>query len=341
MIIPAILEKYRTELEAEMKAVLSTRKSPLYDMMRYHLGWTDKKGVPVQNNTGKALRPALCLFSCEAAGGDYHKALPAAAALEFIHNFSLIHDDIQDNDRERRRRPTVWTIWGKPQAINAGTAMHILASIALTRLDKEGVSLEKLLRLSRRLDEISLNLIEGQYLDISFEKQFDISVADYLEMISQKTAALISGSMETGAFLGTDDESRVNSFRDAGKKLGLAFQIRDDILGIWGDHEETGKPVGGDIRRRKKSFPVVFALEHTAGNVKKELLEIYKNGLMDENNVNKILAIFDMTGARENAQKQVEIFTYEAGRALKNLTISETGQNEIKELVQFLSGRSF
>jgi geranylgeranyl diphosphate synthase, type I len=335
------LEKYRTQFDVELKSVLSGWKSPMYDMMRYHLGWIDKKGLPVKNNAGKALRPALCLFSCEAVGGDYTKALPAAAALELVHNFSLIHDDIQDNDRERRHRATVWTVWGKPQAINAGTAMRILANTAVGRLYGNGVSVEKQLRLNRRLDEITLALIEGQYLDISYEKRFDITVRDYLTMVNGKTAALIAGSMEIGALLGTDIESSVRSFRETGNNLGLAFQIRDDILGIWGDSEETGKSAGNDIRRRKKSFPVVFAMENTRGSAKNELISIYKESSMDEKAVDRVLEIFEITGTQANAQDLVDKYCRKAAQSFKKLKVSGQSQKDMQELVEFLTGRKY
>ena len=242
MKLPVVFERYRSEIDSELRAVLAERESPLYDMMRYHLGWIDWQGRPLSGTAGKALRPALCLLACEAVGGTYHRALPAAAAVELLHNFSLIHDDIQDDDRERRHRPTVWSIWGKPQAINAGTAMRVLASLALSRLGENGVSGEKQLRIQRILDESCLRLIEGQYLDISYESRLDIGVTDYLGMIDGKTAALIGCSLELGAFLGTDDEAVIRGLWNFGRNLGLAFQIRDDILGIWGDEKETGKP---------------------------------------------------------------------------------------------------
>jgi geranylgeranyl diphosphate synthase, type I len=341
MSLPLILEKYRTEVDSEIKAIIDSRSSPVYDMMRYHFGWIDKTGNPAKNNSGKALRPALCLFSCEAVGGNYRKALPAAAALELVHNFSLIHDDIQDNDRERRHRPTVWTIWGKAQAINAGTAMRILANTALLRLRGDGISLEKQSRLNELLDEISLKLIEGQYLDISYEDRFDIKVSDYLNMISGKTAALISGSMEIGAFIGTDQTSCVNSIQEIGKNLGLAFQIRDDILGIWGHEEETGKPSGNDIRRRKKSIPVVYALEHTRGNTKKEMISIYKSRMMDENTVSRVLEIFESVDAQANVQKMVDRYCREAIQAFIDLKLANNAKIEMEELVHFLTDRNY
>lgn len=341
MKLPGILEKYRSEVNTELKSVVEGRQLPLYDMMRYHLGWIDEKGNPVQNNSGKALRPALCLFSCEAVGGDYRQALPAAAALELVHNFSLIHDDIQDDDRERRHRPTVWAIWGMPQAINAGTAMRILANTALVRLQGRGILLEKQQHLNQLLDEISLRLIEGQYLDIDFENRFDIRVNDYLNMIEGKTAALISGSMEMGAFLGSDNEAAIRSFKIIGQNLGLAFQIKDDILGIWGDQEETGKPTGNDIRRRKKSFPVVYALENVNANLREELVSIYQKDSLTEESVNLVLRIFETIGARTNAQKMVERYSEEARQAFNRVTVSQVARNEMEEVMQFLTSRSF
>jgi geranylgeranyl diphosphate synthase type I len=341
MSLPVILEKYRSEVDTELKAIVNERESPMYDMMRYHLGWTDKNGKPTQNNSGKALRPALCLFSCDAVGGNYHKALPVAAALELVHNFSLIHDDIQDDDKERRHRPTVWAIWGKPQAINAGTAMRILANSALVRLRGDGISPSKQLILGERLDEVSLKLIEGQYLDIGFENRFDIKVSDYLTMINGKTAALISGSMEIGAFIGTDDEAKVRNFAETGKYLGLAFQIRDDILGIWGKQAETGKPSGNDIRRRKKSYPVVFALENSSGAAKKELLAMYQNGGLTEADVNKAMAIFETAGARDNAQKLVEKYSHQARQTFNQTNPPAAVKRDMEEVLQFLSDRNY
>jgi geranylgeranyl diphosphate synthase, type I len=339
MSLPVILDKYRSQVDRELKALVDERKSVMYDMMRYHLGWIDEKGSPVKGKAGKALRPALCCFSCEAAGGDYRKALPAAAALELVHNFSLIHDDIQDNDRERRHRATVWAVWGMPQAINAGNAMRVLANSALRHL--KGISTEKQVRLHELLDEISLSLIEGQYLDIGYEKRFDITVEDYITMINGKTVALLAGSMEIGALLGTDVEAEVGNFKETGRNLGLAFQIRDDILGIWGDSEETGKSTGSDIRRRKKSYPVVFALENTGGAAKTELVSIYQHSHMDESDVSRALEIFEAAGTQAKAQGLVQKYCGEAWENFKKARVSKEHQAEMDELIGFLTGRKY
>jgi len=341
MSLPRILEKYRSDIEAEIKTVIDWRESGLYDMMRYHLGWIDETGKPVQNGSGKAVRPALCLFSCEAVGGDYHLALPAAAALELVHNFSLIHDDIQDNDRERRHRPTVWTIWGKAQAINAGTAMRILANVALTRLGGASLTLDKRCWVGQRLDEVSLRLIEGQYLDISYEERFDITVKDYLVMIEGKTVALLAGSMEIGAMIGTDNPELISALKNAGHQIGLAFQIKDDILGIWGNQKETGKSAGNDIRRRKKSFPVVYSIEHATGALKHELIEIYMYSSLDEMEVTRVLEILEHCKAREAAQSLVESYCQSAKQILHGVSLPSAVQSEADELIDFLSSRDF
>jgi geranylgeranyl diphosphate synthase, type I len=339
--LPAIIEKYRSEVDGEIRSIFDGHHMPLYDMMRYHFGWIDENGNDVRNNAGKALRPALCLYSCEAVGGNYRRALPAAAALELVHNFSLIHDDIQDNDKERRHRPTVWAIWGQPQAINAGTAMRILANTALARYQGDGVSPQKQLFLSQRLDEISLKLIEGQFLDISFENRMDIKLENYLNMIDKKTAALISGSMEIGAFLGTDNNNSINSFKDIGANLGMAFQIRDDILGIWGKSDETGKPCGSDIRRRKKSFPIVYTLENVNGNLKKELVAYYKNVAVTGDSVDRVLEIFESAGVRRVAQESIEKYCGEAGEIFDRIEIAPDLHAQMEEVIEFLTGRNY
>lgn len=341
MKLPEVFQRYRSEIDAEMKSVLDGRESPLYDMMRYHLGWMDEKGNHLSNATGKALRPTLCLLACEAVGGAYHRALPAAAAVELVHNYSLIHDDIQDNDRERRHRPTVWSIWGKPHAINAGTAMRLLANMALLRLGKYGVSSQKQYRLQQLIDETSLRLIEGQYLDISYESRFDISIEDYLRMIAGKTASLIACSLEVGAILGTDDKQLIKNFRDMGMSLGFSFQIRDDILGVWGNHEETGKPLGSDIKHRKKTLPIVYALENAEDGLREGLLKVYQNGVIDNDAVAAALRILEAVDARDNAQRMNERYCHEAGRIIDKLLLAPAAKQELEQLVHFLSERSF
>lgn len=337
---PAVLEKYRKEIDTELKLVLNLRRSPLYNMIRYHLGWIDEEGNRREGSSGKALRPTLCLLACEAVGGDYRRALPTAAAIELIHNYSLIHDDIQDNDRQRRHRPTVWTIWGKPQAINAGTAMRILTNVALARLGELGINPEKRLIVQRLVDETTLRLIEGQYLDISYEKRLDITVNDYLRMIEGKTASLIACALEAGALLGTDDERLINDFRTLGRNLGLSFQIRDDILGIWGDRTITGKPLASDIQRRKKTLPIVLALENARDGQKEILAQYYQNG---KGRISKadVLVVLEEVGARAFAQRIADNYCQEARNIIGKLKLETTIRRNFGELFDFLEERNY
>ncbi len=338
---PAVFDRYRSAIDTELGLVFADRQSPLYDMMRYHLGWIEEKGNLRESLAGKALRPTLCLLACEAINRDYNRALPAAAAIELVHNFSLIHDDIQDDDRERRHRHTVWSIWGKPQAINAGTAMHILASLALSRLSNHNIPVTQQLHVRRLIDESSLKLIEGQYLDIDYESRFDINVRDYINMIEKKTAALITCSLETGVLLGGDDNQLIKSFRTVGRNLGLIFQIKDDILGIWGNKAKTGKPLGSDIRRRKKTLPVIYALDKGKETQRKKLEDMYGNGLLNDNDVATFLTILESVHAQQYAQKTAEMYCRKAIEAIDKLPILLSAKHEMKEVAYFLLERSF
>jgi geranylgeranyl diphosphate synthase type I len=195
------------------------------------------------------------------------------------------------------------------------------------------------LYISRRLDEISLRLIEGQYLDISYEDRYDVTVRDYLAMIGGKTAALISGSMETGALVATEDDTVVAHLKEAGYYVGLAFQIRDDVLGVWGDRNETGKPAGNDILRRKKSFPIVSALEQADSATRDELVWIYGRESIDDGSLAQVLAIFDRLDVRIHAQEKIQHYSDQATQALAGIPLSETSGLEIGQLIQFLAER--
>ena len=341
MQLPSAFDRYRSAIDAEVRSALATYTAPLYDMLRYHLGWIDAQGRPADGTAGKALRPTLCLLACEALGDGYAQALPAAAAIELVHNFSLIHDDVQDDDRERRHRPTVWAIWGKPQAINAGTAMRVLASLTLLRLGDHGVPAEVQLEAQRLLDESCLRLIEGQYLDISFEGRLDVGLDEYLQMIGLKTAALISCALEVGALLAGSDRSTREAFRELGHNLGLAFQIRDDVLGIWGDEAKTGKPAGSDIRRRKKSLPIIYALERAPDGAREVLAGFYRGGAVDDEAVATVLGILDGIGARAKAQALAVACCERALARMGGMALAPWARQSLEEMADFLAQRDF
>lgn len=337
---PNVFEKYRDEIDAELKSALIGYALPLYDMMRYHLGWIDEKGNVAANASGKALRPTLCLLACEAVSGDYRPALPAAAAVELVHNYSLIHDDIQDDDIERRHRPTVWRVWGKAQAINAGTAMRILANQTLNRARNMGVPLEKLVLLQKCIDTATLRLIEGQYQDIDFEMRHDIGIDDYLEMIKGKTASLLSCSVETGARIGTDDDATISGLAEFGECLGIAFQIRDDILGIWGDTRETGKSRGNDILRKKKTLPIIIALTYGTSSQRDALIEILNKETVFTQDVEKVFDILNEVDVKARVQELVLEYSEKSADIINSIDISPRARNEFHSIMEFLTVRN-
>ncbi len=336
--LPVVFERYHAQIDEEIRSIINERKSGMYSMLRYHFGWVDNHNQEQKQSNGKAVRPTLCLMACEAAGGDYRLALPAAAGIEMVHNYSLIHDDIQDNDSERHHQPTVWRVWGKAQAINAGSAMRMLAAVALRRLR---VSPDKQVHIQSLVDEATISLIEGQFLDISFEEKPDVSIADYIEMIGCKTAALITCAIESGAELGTENRKTIASFHEFGWNLGMAFQTRDDILGIWGKQAETGKPSGNDIRRRKKTLPVIYALQKTPASARDNLLRFYADANIDENTVQMIIGILENSGAYEYAQAITEQYIEKAVAILDDLPIVSSLKADLNEIITFLKTRTF
>jgi geranylgeranyl diphosphate synthase, type I len=271
----------------------------VYEMIRYHLG-LDGSGAA----TGKRIRPLLGLLAYASIAGDHHAALPGAAAVELGHNFSLVHDDIEDGDRERRHRPALWTVEGIPQAINTGDMLFSLSRVALHRLTDLGFSDAKVLRLMRLYDQTCVALCEGQYIDIWTSEHDDaMSVELYFDMIGRKTAALIAAAIEAGALLATDDDEIIRRYRAFGWALGIAFQLNDDLLGIWGDEGATGKEPT-DVARRKKTLPVIYAFQHAGPEDRSRLAELYARERATADDVAEIVALLERTGARSYTREQ-------------------------------------
>jgi len=320
--IQSTLQRYQNEIEAALRRALSqasetathrgvadtTDLLSFYGQMQYHLGWVDANFLPVTGYPGKLLRPTLLLLAYEGAGAEgetaemtgssnyLRRALPAAAAIELTHNFTLIHDDIEDGDAKRHHRATLWKQWGVPQAINTGDGMFALARLTLWDVVDEGVEAAVAVRLGAVLDRAFLVLSEGQHLDISFEARQDVSVSMYIDMIRRKTGALMGCAAEMGALLGTCDEETIARLRNFGNAMGVAFQVRDDLLGVWASTAESGKTVAGDIYRRKKSLPVLHALEHANAHDQQFLRAVYtQESAVTSEQVQEILTIFEHT----------------------------------------------
>jgi len=253
-----MLSAIEAELQKQVARLDEPRTRLFHEMLTYHLGWTGEGAGP--EAAGKRIRPLMVLLTTASCGANWQFALPAAAAVELVHNFSLVHDDIEDNGDKRRGRTTVWKKWGLAQGTNAGDGLFVLSNLAITDLGA-GYPAETVVRAARILHQTCLDLTRGQFLDISYEKRADLGVEDYWPMVSGKTAALLSCCCALGALLGGADESAQEAYRSFGHYLGLAFQVQDDILGIWGDEARTGKSVASDLVEGKKSLPVLFGLE--------------------------------------------------------------------------------
>jgi len=330
----------RTAIEAAMRAAFplaDERVARFYAMQEYHLGWRDEELHPATFDPGKLLRPRLCLLSCRAVGGDPRDALPLAAAIQLIHDFSLIHDDIQDQSDTRRGRPTVWKLWGLAQGINTGDGMFTVAHLSLHRLALTSLPAATILDVLRRFDETILTICEGQFLDLSYEGNLEIDEAAYLAMIERKTAALIAASAELGALVGGADEETIQALFDFGRALGLAFQIEDDVLGIWGDPAVTGKPFAADLYRRKLSLPVIHAL--TTSPDRERLMNLYAQATLDDDAVHQALAILDAAGSRVYAEATAAAYHGETFAALDRARGDAAALEELRAIATSLLGR--
>jgi len=328
------------QVDAEMRAVLDNDESAVdrhYGMLHYHMGWLNQRLEPELSPSGKRLRPMLCLLACAEVGGDVSRAVPAAAALELLHNFSLIHDDLEDGDEMRRHRPTVWKLWGAPQAINAGDGMFALAFAAMQRLQDRGVTAETTLTALRFFTQTCIDLTEGQHLDIGFEQRDLVTVDEYVRMIQGKTAALIAASVAIGAAVGGAESEQDAALWRFGHNIGLAFQIQDDILGIWGDPAQTGKPAANDILRRKKSLPILHGLNHEG--VGARMRSLFAAADFGPSAVEPVLSLLDEAGTRLYAEEQVGIYHDRGVAALHKALGERAGESALLSLSESLLHR--
>jgi geranylgeranyl diphosphate synthase type I len=334
---PEILYRHRAEIEAEIRGALPSSDAPLDEMIRYQMGWTPDGLMSL----GKWLRPALCLTACEALGGDVNRCLPVAASIEMVHNFSLIHDDIEDGDEVRHHRPALWSVYGRGPAIAAGTALWTLAYQTLNQARERGMPAERVLAARRLLNDACTEMVEGQDRDISFEQRNDVTLNEYLEMVNGKTAALLSASLALGALVAGADALEQERFALFGREMGLAFQIRDDILGIWGEGSATGKPVGADIARRKKTLPVVHAFQQAVGGDRETLRRVYSEPDVEDKDVDDVLAILQRWNSRYFAQGLAEDHRATAMGALARTSIAFESRVMFDDLTEFILERDF
>jgi geranylgeranyl diphosphate synthase type I len=334
---PASLATARDVLDAPLRAAIGRLAPAVRQVASYHFGWVDADGAETRAGSGKAVRPTLALLSAAAAGADQAVGVPGAVAVELVHNFSLLHDDVMDRDEERRHRPTAWTVFGPSAAILAGDALQVLACEAL--LDVEPVASR---RASRALAEATQQLIVGQVDDLDFETRADVGLAECLEMAGGKTAALLSCAAAIGAQLAGASVEVITALETYGYELGLAFQLVDDLLGIWGATASTGKPVGSDLRAGKKSLPVVAAM--TSGTpAGDELKALFADGQLgnpgDDQLVARAAELVEQAGGRawtvDEADRRLKL----ACGALDAVDLQPIAREQLREIACYVTSR--
>jgi len=334
--LPDALTRARALVNPALRDAIETLDRHSRRLASYHLGWTDEHGQPASASGGKAVRPTLALLSAEAAGADVRVGIPGAVAVELVHNFSLLHDDLMDGDVERRHRTTVWALYGAPAAILVGDALLALASqVLLESESRHGVAA------ARMLGRATQELIRGQFDDIRFEQRRDVSVAACLRMAAGKTGALIGCSAAIGAVLAGASMTTVEALSTFGAELGLAFQLVDDLIGIWGDPSVSGKPAGSDLRTRKKSLPVTWAIAN-GGAAGAELRSwMATPGPDTESDIACASGLIETTGARDWVEQEARRRLDIAENAVISVPLESNARDELLALGRFVITREF
>jgi geranylgeranyl diphosphate synthase type I len=329
-----VLAWSRDLVEPALRSAVDTLPSSMLHVAGYHLGWWDEQGQSTRVNGGKAIRPALVLLSAQAVGGTVTAALPAAVAVELVHNHSLLHDDVMDGDLTRRHRRSAWSVFGVNPAILAGDALLVLALDVLA-----GSGHPAALEGTRMLSAAVQDLLEGQSADLAFEQRAEVGLAECVRMAERKTAALLGCACAVGAAFGDGRPEQVACLRGFGMHLGLAFQHVDDLLGIWGDPAVTGKPVHSDLRSQKKSLPVVAALasETPAG---RELAALYhRDQPLAETDAAHAAELIDLAGGRTWSQTQADDLLAQAMQKLQSASPTPRAAAELGALARLATHR--
>lgn len=320
-----------SQVNAELQDIVNSRSVPLYRMMAYHMGWNDAQGLTDTPVYKDRVHGVLSLLACMAVGGELEMALPAAAAVELLDNFTEIHDDIQSGNPQRENRDAVWWVWGPAQAINAGDGMHALARLALFRLLDRKVSPETTFKAVQFMDEASLDTCEGRFLDLEAQERIDLSVDAYLKMARGKTGSLLSCAMKLGALVGSGDDSVIEAFDTCGSKLGVAMQIRADLREIWGDGTDAAP--SAEVMNKKKLLPVVYALEKATISEKRQMGDIYFKRVLEPQDVVKLRELLESLGVRDACQDMAEQYFSDALNALDMQGVSPEGKAAIADFV--------
>ena len=374
---PQILERARILVEPSLRQAVERLDPQIAPLALYHFGWADEHGQPTTSGGGgKGIRSALAVLSAEAAGAPAEAGVPGAVAVELIHNFSLLHDDIIDGDAERRHRPTVWAVFSQGEAIIVGDALHTLAFDVLlggsagsagsaaggtavgsagsaaggtagsagsaagrTAAEASDAATAASGTAASRLASATAAMIAGQSRDMAFNERMDVTPEQCLDMEADKTGALLGYASSVGAVLAGADAEIVGALESYGSKLGLAFQAADDLLGIWGDPAVTGKPVGNDLRERKKSFPVVVALsQQTAAS--EELASILsQDAALNEAAIARATELVEQAGGKESATAAAHDYLHQALACIQTAPLAAPAVEELTHLARFVVAR--
>lgn len=321
-------------VDEELKAGLLQNIEPglevFYDMFSYQFGWDQAGGV----SRGKRIRPLITLLTTHAVGGSWRQALPAAVALEMMHNFSLIHDDIQDKSYTRRGKETIWVKWGEPLAINGGDAILAYSLLQPARMI-DGCSAEVISKVQNWLSSACIQLTKGQFLDIHFENDPSVTLNMYFEMIGGKTCALLQAAMKIGALIGEADEKVIATFDQVGLLLGKAFQVQDDWLGIWGDDALLGKSTASDLMDRKKSYPILLGISRRG-----TFADLWKKyDQIDSALVPEFVKALEKDDIKQETEKAINDLYQQTFVCLEQTRCDEEKIQPLRELMQGLISR--
>ena len=299
-------------------------------MLRYHLGWTDERGNPEDNPTPLHFPAIMALATCEALSGDFISALPAAAGVELVYNFTLVHGDVQSGRPESGDRPSIWWVWGPAQAINAGDGLHALGRTTIMRLAQRGVPPNQVLKAVESLDRACLVLCEGQYMDLEFQDRLMVASAAYFDMIERKTGALTGCSAESGALAAGADDAGCARFRDMGTKMGTAWQVARDVLDLWGNQGDA--MTASNVLHKKKSLPLIHTLENAPLAAKRELGNIYMKRVLEPEDLSRLVEILDQAGARGFAENKAEEMVVQALACIDEAGLTGDGMEHLRGL---------
>lgn len=336
-----MIARYDTHSQAvdeELRAVFEGRQGFLYDVLRYHLGWVDQQGTPLDAEPRLHFQSRLSLLSCEAVSGDFRPALPAAAAVELVYNFTLVHGDVQSNRSGstpgREDRPSIWWVWGPAQAINAGDGLHALGRTTIMRLAQKEVPPERILSAMQSLDRACLTICEGQYMDLEFQDRLTVTSHAYLDMAGRKTGALASCAAELGVLAGGAPDHVHAAFASMGDRFGVACQIVQDISELWGERGDG--MTAANVLNKKKSLPLIYALETAPVSAKRELGAVYMKRVLQPEDVARLVEILDSVDARSFAREKARELVEEGLASLDNAGLPDQRTVPLREFSEWV-----